>query len=84
MKRRKRGYGILLALTILLALATIATAIPQPSASSASMLGYKAHCTFTPASTLLCIVATGIVCAVRKRKFIEVAPLSGPGQNPSP
>jgi hypothetical protein len=71
MRTRKRGYVILLALTILLALAAVTTVIPQASASKASLLSYKAHCTFTPVSTLLCVIAAGVVCVIRKRKFTE-------------
>jgi len=71
MKRKKKGYGILLALTILLTLAAVSTLIPQAAASRECMLGYKAHCTFTPISTLLCVATAGVVCVIRKRKFTE-------------
>ena len=71
MKKRKKGYVLLLVLTILLTLAAISTVIPQPSASKECFLGYKAHCTFTPIGTLICIIAAGIICSIRKRKFVE-------------
>jgi hypothetical protein len=71
MRRRKRGYGVLLALTIVLALAAVATVIPQASASKVSLLGYKSHCAFAPVSTLLCVTAAAAVCVIRKRKFTE-------------
>ena len=69
MKKRKKGYGILLALTILFTLASISTLMPQASASKACFLGYKAHCTFTPISTVICVLLAGLACALRKRKF---------------
>ena len=70
MKERKRGYWLLFAITILLALAAISTIIPSTSASKECILGYKAHCAFTPLSTLICVVAAAIVCIVRKKAFI--------------
>jgi hypothetical protein len=71
MKKKKKGYGILMAITILLTLAAVATLIPNAAASGESMLGYNVFCTFAPISTLLCIVAAGIVCMIRKRKLTE-------------
>ena len=71
MKKRKKGYGFLLALTVLLTLAAVLTVIPAPSASKECMLGYKAFCSFTPVGTLICLAAAGTVCVVRKRVFTE-------------
>lgn len=73
MKTKKKGYGVLLAITILLTLAAVSTLIPQASASKECLLGYKAHCTFTPIGTILCLLGAAAVCVVRKRRFTETA-----------
>ena len=59
MKKRKNGYGVLLALTILLTLAALATLIPSSSASKECALGYKALCTFAPMGTVVLLLAAG-------------------------
>ena len=74
MKVRKRGYWVMLAVTVLLTLAAISTLIPVATVSKSSMLGYKAHCTFTPVSTAICIVLAGVVCSVRRRVFTSREP----------
>ncbi|MFQ6065684.1 MAG: hypothetical protein ACE5K3_00210 [bacterium] len=71
MKKRKKGYLPLLVLTILFTLAAVVTVIPQASASKECFLGYKAHCTFTPIGTLICVIVAGVTCSIRKRKFVE-------------
>ena len=43
------------------------TLIPAAGASKPCLLGYYAHCTFTPISTLLCW-AGAVVAYVRQRK----------------
>lgn len=68
-KVRKRGYGALLLLTILSTLAGLSTLLPQASASKPCYLGYYAHCTFTPISTLICFVTVGLICTLRKKYF---------------
>jgi len=45
----------------------ISTLIPAP-ASKLSLLGYYAHCSFTPVSTLICFVVAGIIYWLGKRK----------------
>jgi len=70
MKQRKKGYGAMLVLTILLTLAALSTVIPQASAKP-SMLGYAAHCPYTPVSTIICLALAAMVCVIRKKKFIE-------------
>ncbi len=69
MKEKKKGYVPLRILTIFFALAAIGTLLPIMPASKDCMLGYRAHCSFTPISTLICIVGAGVVCIIRKRKF---------------
>lgn len=71
MKTKKKGYGLMMALTVILSLSTISTLIPQASASKACYLGYFAHCTFTPISTVILILIVGLVCVIRKKKFTE-------------
>ncbi len=71
MKTKKKDYGIFLILTILFTLAAISTLVPQASVSKNCMLGYKAHCSFTPISTIICVLLTGLICKIRKNKFKE-------------
>ena len=66
---RKQGYGVMLALTIVLTLAGLSTLVPQASASKACVLGYLAHCSFTPWSTLICFALAGMSCKIRKKRF---------------
>jgi hypothetical protein len=62
-------YGLLLIMTILFTVAALSTLIPAANASKTCMLGYRAHCTFTPISTIICIILAGSVCSIRKRFF---------------
>lgn len=71
MKIRKKGYWWLFALTIIFTLAAISTLLPSEQASKTCMLAYKAHCSFTPVSTLICIVFAGVSCLVRKKIFVS-------------
>ncbi len=71
MKTKKKGYGYLLALTIFFVLLVVSTLVPSSSASKACMLGYRAHCTFTPVSTVILLLCAGAVCVVRAKKFTE-------------
>ena len=74
MKRKKKpGYYTLLALTVLLALGAVLTIIPVSYAYTECMLGYKAHCTLTPISTILCIVAAVLTYVVGQRLFTEAS-----------
>ncbi|MCD4733456.1 hypothetical protein K8R78_04380 [bacterium] len=69
MKVRKRGYAVFLVLTIIFTLCAIWTLIPSEGASRACGLGYKAHCTITPYSTLICLALAALTCKLRKRFF---------------
>jgi len=51
-------FLILLAALIASAVAAVITVIPDSSASKDCMLGYKAHCSFTPISTIILIIMT--------------------------
>ena len=70
MKIRKKGYWLLLILTIIFTLLAVLTILPDSNASHVSMLGYRAHCTFAPIGTLLCLIPAGITCFIRKRFFV--------------
>ncbi|MBN1525068.1 MAG: hypothetical protein JW904_11325 [Spirochaetales bacterium] len=69
MKTRKKGYLPLLILTMLFTLAAIVTIIPA-MASKLCLLGYYAHCSFTPISTIICLLGSLITCIVRSRLFV--------------
>jgi hypothetical protein len=71
MKIRKKGYWLLFILTLFFTLAAVSTIMPSDRVSKLCMIGYKAHCTFTPISTLLCIIPAGITCFIRKRFFVS-------------
>jgi hypothetical protein len=46
---------------------SVMTVIPDTSASKICYLGYKAHCSFTPISTLISVVAAIITFLIAKR-----------------
>lgn len=71
MKIRKRGYWWLFALTIIFTLAAISTLLPSEHVNKTCMLAYNAHCSFTPISTLMCIIMAGASCTVRKKFFVS-------------
>ncbi len=62
-------YKFFLFLSMLWTIALILTLVPSPWASKTCSLGYKAICSFSPVSTVLCALGAGITCAIRKRKF---------------
>lgn len=70
MKIRKKGYWVLFSLTVFFTLLAILTLMPETGASKTCLLGYKAHCTFTPISTIICLIPAGITCFIRKRFFV--------------
>lgn len=65
---RDTTYYFLLTVTILSVLAAISTVIPDGSASEVSLLGYRAHCSFSPVSTVICLLVAGAVCIGRARR----------------
>lgn len=50
-------------------IAGISTVVPAP-ASKVSLLGYRAHCSFTPVSTIMCFVAAWLF-RWREKKKVE-------------
>ena len=71
MKTQKKGYGLFLIISIILTLAAISTLLPQASVSKQCLLGYKAHCSLAPISTVICLLLAGLLCKTRKKKFTE-------------
>ena len=72
MKRKTRpGYYTLLALAILMVLGAVLTIMPVSWSYKECMLGYKAHCTLAPVSTILCIVIAAIIYVVMNKSFAE-------------
>jgi len=69
MKIREKGYWVFLVLTILFTLLAVLTILPDASASKVSRLGYKAHCSYAPISTLICLSLSAITCTTRKYIF---------------
>jgi hypothetical protein len=69
MKVKKKGYTFFLILSIIFTLAAICTLIPSSAVSGECMIGYKAHCTYTPISTAICLVLAGAFCVIRRRAF---------------
>ena len=69
MKTRKKGYKLLLGLTILLTLSAIITLVPCAAASKDNMMGYHSICSGAPISTLVLVLCTGFTCYMRKRHF---------------
>jgi hypothetical protein len=48
----------------------VKTVIPNADASKACLLGYKATCSFTPVSTVICIVGAVVTFVVAKRLMV--------------
>ncbi len=69
MAEKKKGYGLVLLLTVLVTLSGLVTLLPYASASKANLLGYKSLCSNAPISTLVCFVVAAVLCIVRKKKF---------------
>jgi hypothetical protein len=74
MKRKKKpGYYTLVALTVLMVLGAVLTIVPISYAYKECLLGYRAHCTLTPVSTILCIILAAITYVVAQRSFTEAS-----------
>jgi len=52
---------------VIFAVLGISTLIPAP-ASKLSLLGYYAHCSFTPISTIICWAIAGVIYWLGKRR----------------
>jgi len=71
MQQRKKGYGLLPGLSILLTLAALATLLPSAAASKVNLLGTKSVCTNAPVSTVIVLMIAGFTCLVRSKIFLE-------------
>ncbi|MEM2419370.1 MAG: hypothetical protein QXL38_00095 [Candidatus Bathyarchaeia archaeon] len=54
-------------LTVIFIILGIVTLMPA-SASKPSLLGYYAHCTFAPISTIICWVLAAMFCWIGKKR----------------
>ena len=72
-KKKKPGYYTLLALAILMLLGAVLTIMPVSYSYKECILGYKAHCTLTPVSTILCIIVAAIIYVVMHKSFTEAS-----------
>jgi len=70
MKIRKKGYWLLFILTLIFTFAALSTILPSDRASKLCLIGYDAHCTYTPISTIISVIPAGIICFIRKRFFV--------------
>ena len=71
MKERKQPwYGILLGLTILFTFCALLTLVPM-KASKLCKLGYYAHCSYTPISTIICLSLALVTCKIRAKYFLK-------------
>jgi hypothetical protein len=66
---KRSGYKVLLALTVLITFSGFMTLLPSARASHPCYMGYSAHCTFTPISTVVCFSLAGLICKIRKKNF---------------
>ncbi len=66
---QKPVYYALLGLSAAISALAVVTLIPNAAASKPNVLGYRSVCSFAPAATALCALATGIVCLIRNRLF---------------
>jgi hypothetical protein len=72
MKRKKKpGYFTLLSSTVLFVLGAVLTMMPVSYSYRECMLGYKAHCTLTPVSTVSCLAVAAITWVVARTYFTE-------------
>jgi len=60
----KRYFWVGVVIAVLLGISTL---IPAP-ASKPSLMGYYAHCSLTPISTIICWVIAGVIYWLGKRK----------------
>jgi len=67
--KKKKGYGWMILLSVLVTLGGLVTLLPNASANKANLLGYKSLCSIAPISTLLCLIVVAVICIVRKKNF---------------
>ena len=62
---------LLVGLTIISVVCALSTLIPFDGASKQNILGYKSLCTFTPVSTIICLLLANTFYGIRKKKFLS-------------
>jgi hypothetical protein len=70
MGKMKWYWWLLIAIFFLLGVSTL---VPAP-ASKPCLLGYYAHCSFSPVSTIICWIVAGILYWLGQRRGVKKAP----------
>jgi len=70
MKNKKLMGTFLLSLSYVSIIIGVLTAMPWPAMTEVNILGYKSLCSFTPASTAICILLANTFFSIRKKKFL--------------
>jgi hypothetical protein len=68
--------NILLIALIIIVISGVKTLLPNPKASKACILGYKAGCSFSPISTLILFWIAGVLFIFRSR-FMNLQGITG-------
>jgi uncharacterized protein with FMN-binding domain len=66
-EKQPAAYYVMLLVTVIFTALAVITLIPNAAASKPTVLGYRSHCSFAPASTALCLILAGITCTIRSR-----------------
>jgi hypothetical protein len=61
------AFGFVMFIWVICAIKTV---IPNEAASKACLLGYKASCSFTPVSTVICLIGAVVTFVVAKKLMI--------------
>lgn len=67
-KNIKIQAGLFIIVATLSFIAAFLTLIPYDAAGKANIIGYKSLCTFTPVSTIVCLLASRTFYTLWKRK----------------
>jgi len=62
---------LLVGLTVLAVVCALSTLIPFDGASKKNILGYKSLCTFSPVSTVICLLLANVFYGIRKKKYLS-------------
>ena len=57
--------------TVIMTLSAVVTLIPDAAADKICKLGYKAHCSFTPWSTVISLFLAMVSCKIRSKWFLK-------------
>jgi hypothetical protein len=67
--KKKKGYAVLLGLTVLFTILAVITVLPNSGASKPCLLGYNSVCSFVPVAPLILLLCAGFFCVIRKKLF---------------